>query len=483
MTSTQRYAPALLLGVMLVGCGSTAAPNRAGEGVTKTTLEAISYGIPGRSAGDLLIDLSTSIPSTSSGSLELRLGPEPDSGLPDTSADALTAVRSGKVDLAIVGAHTLADAGVPGLRAFQAPGLLTSRAAVAAALADPILERVLEPARDLGVVPVGLSFEDFRYPAAWGDPLLGPDAWAGRTVATKPGKVLDALIEAMGATPDHRNGADLAAAVDSAVVTGGFFSLSGPSSPAEGATLTVNALQTVRVDVVIVNAKVYEGLSDAQREALATAAEQGASARSPLKRAPISDQAAAYCASMEGAVVLADDEQLDATARAATSVYRLLESDPTTAETIARFRSLAASSAPEAAPASCSADRPSPAFPPMQAVGDQSVLDGVWRITVDAAVLEKAQWSPINVTNNRGTWTMTFKDSKYTVIGPKGRPCSGRYMVAADKLEMLETSAGCDGDWRLLFHRDADRLQLRGDHDPVHDVLWSAGLTRIGDAH
>ncbi|GAA2160805.1 TRAP-type C4-dicarboxylate transport system substrate-binding protein [Humibacillus xanthopallidus] len=488
MTRTQRIIPTLALLVSLSACATAATPSRAGEAVDKASLDAVSYGIPGRPSGDLLIDVSRALPSASKGSLELRLGPEPDSGLPDTSADALGAVRSGDVDVAVVSAPTLADAGVPALRAFQAPGLLASRAAVESALNDPVVGRALQPARALGLVPVGVSFDDFRYPAAWDKPLLSPDTWAGRTVATKPSAVLVALIEAMGAKADFRNGSDLASAVATKEVTGGFFAMGGPSNPAEGAVLTVNALQTVRVDVVVVNAKVYDGLSGQQREALASAVRTGARAQAPLKRAPLAEQAAAYCAQMSGGVVLESAEQLAASTRAASPVYRMLESDPETAQTIARFRTLAAAEPVEAPPAPCSATMVATDPAPLEPTGDQSVLNGVWRTTVRESVLAGAGWAPSDVANNTGVWTITFTDGHYKVIEPSGRGCSGRSVVAKDKLEMRETSPGCDGDWRLLFRRDGDSLELRGDHAAkpeeaaVYDVLWSAGLTRIADA-
>lgn len=488
MTRTRRTPLSLLLALSLSACATGGAPSRAGEVAQAVTLDAISYGTPGRPAGDLLISVSEALPTASQGSLQLRLGPEPDSGLPDTSADALTAVRSGAVDLAVVSAHTLADAGVRGLRAFQAPGLLTSRAAAAAALADPVVDQSLESAQVDDVVPVGVSFEDFRFPAAWDEPLLDPASWAGRRVATKPGMVLVALIDAMGATPDFRNGQDLTAAVESTEVTGGFYSLGEPSSPVEGAILTVNALQTVRIDVVVVNAKVYAGLNAQQTSALRAAVRSGAEVQAPLRRPALADQAAAYCAQMSGSVALATPQQIAESKRAVARVHRWLESDPTTKTVIERFQALAAAAPVESISAPCSAPGAMVRLPPLDPVGDQTVVDGVWRITVREATLVEAGWPAVDVANNTGVWTITFDHGTYKVVEPSGRSCTGSIVVASDKLQMLGTSPGCEGDRRLLFRRDGDTLHARGDHDaapaeaPFHDVMWSAGLTRLADA-
>lgn len=107
MNHTMRPAALAAATLLLAACANAAGqvtPNGAPD--KPVTLTATSYTVTGRSGGDQLVKFSELATKLSNGSITITSGPQPDSGAPDTSAEAIAMARDDRADLAVVSART-----------------------------------------------------------------------------------------------------------------------------------------------------------------------------------------------------------------------------------------------------------------------------------------------------------------------------------------------------------------------------------------
>lgn len=492
-------------GLTLTACGTAAGgvtPNGASD--TPVNLVSVSYNVSGRSGGDQLVQLTKEATSLSNGSLTLVAGPEPDSGAPDTSADVITAVAENKVQLGIVSARTFDTLGVTSFQALQAPYLVTSNELADKILADPLADKMLAGTDKLGVVGIGLAFDFLAYPGGYGTPVLAPADYRGGKFQVRPSKANDLLTAALGASSDPRNGQALEAAVGAGDVRGGWGYFDAPSQPVPGEIFTANEPAFARANVIIVNQKVFDGLSPTQQAQLRQAAARTRDWMAGRHTDPAAT-AAAYCATNGGSIAVSSAADLDAMRTATAPVVAQLERDALTAEVIARIRELKTGVTAAATPVACTAGAAATApVPVLAAKGDQKAIDGVWRLNVDADSLLAAGVAQVDAANNAGIWTWTFKNGTFRYVEPRGRSCDGNYTLNGDRLLSVVTlPLGCDNVWPMTFSRDGDRLTLaltpgippglpvegdptRYEPDPGSASFFAAffhdALVRVGDA-
>ncbi|MEP6797912.1 MAG: hypothetical protein ABI890_07185 [Lapillicoccus sp.] len=467
---------------ILAACSEGSPPSRTGAVVAPTSLTAISYSITGRPGGDQLVTLAERAAALSAGSLTLTLGSQPDTARPDTSREAIDAVRSGRVELAVVSARSFDTLGVVTLQAFQAPGVVTSYAMADRVVSDPVVAQMIGGLKPLGLVGLGVTFESIDYPLGWGHPLVDPSSYRGRRIAVRPSSATTALVEALGALPDDRNGGALEEAVAGGEVVGAYESLRHPTSPALGGTITANAPQFLRANVIVANAKVFAGLSPQIRTTLYAAARETQAAAAAGGEAAAT-LAAAYCASGRGDVALASPAQLAALSAATAPVLATMLGDPTTARALARFRQL--KGAPEPEPRACTAARTDGAAAVVVATGDQSELDGIWRLSVEAQALLEGGQTAEDANNNAGTWTFTISRGLFSYTEPGGRICSGTVTLGSGRVGLRGTSIGCDLVWTLAYRRVGTHLTVRpvaGSSGASFDqAFWHNDAVRVGD--
>lgn len=469
---TRRISPPHVTGLLaaaalvLTACGPVAGQvTQNGAADQPVTLKAASYLVQGRSGGDQLDQLIEVVSSTAKGSITIAPGPEPDSGAADTSADTIAMVREGKVDLAVVSARTFDTLGVTSLQALQAPYLVQSNAHADAVLADPLAHQMLEGVEPLGLVGLGLAFDFLAYPGGFGAPVLDVSDYEGRAFQVRPSRANDLLVQALGATSAYSNGQEMEQAVAQGELRGSWGYFDDASVVVKGEVFTVNAPAFLRANVIVANAKVFTGLSATQQQALRDAA----AATRDWMAARHTDQAkdaAAYCASSQGGIAHATRQQQDAVETAAATVVRAMEKDSFSRAAIAHIRELGSKVPVLTAPEACSAVETAMPLPTLPALGDQSVIDGVWRLEVDPQPLRAAGWAEDDIADNAGTWTWTFNNGAYQYIEAHGRKCSGTYTISGSHLLIVNYQPiGCDLVMPLVFSRSGNRLTLTPDPD------------------
>jgi hypothetical protein len=332
-----------------------------------------------------------------------------------------------------------------------------------------------------------MLYESRYVPLGAKRPLLAPGDFAGATITSRPNHAAEMILHALGATPTAVNGADAIAGARDGSIQGTLEGIDQPSAPFSG-TVTANAVLFLRTTVLVINAKVFNGLTDAQRDVITRAA---TATRDwwPSQRPDEVAAAGAACARGDD-VAIASIEQIADLRRATNGVVDAMARDPFTRRAIDRIETLGAGVAePKLAPCPGSTTaEPGLALP--KPAGDQSVLDGEWRLEVAAATLQRAGITGPDVGNNSGTWTFDLKGGVLTGTEPHGVPCNARYTIAGHRLGWSSDPAdACGGRLLLRFRRWGDRLRFV----PLatDDVFGSPAfvraffdqpLRRIGDA-
>jgi TRAP-type C4-dicarboxylate transport system substrate-binding protein len=474
----------------LAGCGSNA-PSKAGGPSRTVTLTAVTY-TTNALAGETLARLVDEVPKSSGGAVTLKKGPAVDPGAQDGSADVIGMVRDGTVDVGIAASRTFDMEGATSLQALNAPMVVDSPAQAAAFLSDPATGPMLAGLDQAGVVGLALTYDQMRQPLGYDGPL-DPRKLAGARVLARPSKASALVLAALGATADPRNGDDAASAIDDAKVVGAEASMDRPSGSQSGvdghtSAITANVQLSIKANVVIVNPKVWAGLTKDQQNGLRSAATATRNWASH-QVVTLSTSARAFCDRHLGDVVVAGTDQLTAWRQAvAPAVSALEQADPVTAAALERMRSVVAASPSTDVPQACTST-PADQLPSVGASGDQTVVAGEWRMLASAGKLATAGASQQDVGLNAGAWTFSLgRDGAFSYVEPRGRSCGGTFAVNGDRLSLLEdTSVGdCDGQWELTFRRDGDRMtwtptpEFEATYPPLTGFLANP-LELIGD--
>jgi TRAP-type C4-dicarboxylate transport system substrate-binding protein len=454
--------PLVALALLVGGCGGDP-PAKHGAAARDLTLSAVA-NTTNTLTGETLDRFVRDVDAASDGSLSLEQGPALDAGAQDGSADVIGMVREGQADIGVVASRTFDLEGVTSLQALNAPLVVESPSQAAEFLSDPVTAPMLDGLDRAGVVGLALTYDQLRQPLGFDGPLR-PDRLAGARVLARPSKASSMVFAAAGASVDPRNGEESEAAIRRGDVLGAETSMDRPSGPQSGSpghvsAITGNVQLSVKANVIIVNRRVWDGLTDSQQAALRSAA---AATRTWAAHqiVPLSTSARAFCDAQLGDVVVADRQELAAWRRAVRpAITALASADPVTGDALDRLREIVRDTPSTDIPTPCTA-RPPDELPTVQPVGDQSVVAGEWRLSVSARKFAAAGASQQDVALNEGTWTFTFgADGTSRFVEPRGRSCPGTFAVAGHRLSMHEkTEVGdCDGQWELTFRRRGDHM-------------------------
>ena len=389
-------------------------------------------------------------------------------------------VRDGDFELGWMGARAWDRMGITSFQALQAPFLVTDHELLGRIATGPLAARMLGGLDGHGFAGLALVPERLRYAFGARKALVSPDAFAGARVRVRPSGATDALMRALGATPVHISGDDVADAVANGEIDGAEASL-GTNSAEEGERhLTPNLPLFPKTLTLFAGEGAYDRLDEDQRKVIREAARQTAAyaaEHAPSERALTRE----FC--RQGppvTAVAASPADVAALEAAAEPVYAQLERDPQTKALIAAFRALKATTpAPPAATASASCAETAPT-----AVGRKqspSALNGTyhWR-TTDAGAHAAARivggvvrdWD-VGVLGK-----MTLRDGKW-LIGDGDHPedNSGTYEIIGGRLVFDW------GDSTLVFRftRDQDgtlRLKPVPPMNTGDAVVWAGGPWR-----
>ena len=120
-------------------------------------------------------------------------------GSPSVETGVIRDVKAGKADLGWTGSRAFDSVGVRTLDALHAPLLIDSYALEQRVLQSPLVGDMLDGLKPLGVVGVGVLPGPMRKPLGV-SPLVRPEDYRGKTIATARSRVAQQTLRALGAS-------------------------------------------------------------------------------------------------------------------------------------------------------------------------------------------------------------------------------------------------------------------------------------------
>jgi C4-dicarboxylate-binding protein DctP len=481
----------VLVGVclsLLLGACDGEPATRAGADSATRVLTASSYFPSGYPSGDTLAELASQVATTSSGSIRISALPATYSQSDnDPGSELLNLVMDGAVDVAVVPARIFDAEGVSSLDALQAPFVFTSTEQADSLLGDPIVGEMLSPLNAIGVKGLALTYDALRNALGYQRPLVSPGDFAGKAFAFRPNHVTRAAMAVLGASEYEDVGAAFERAIADRSVVGLEDSLNQPNRQGVGWSVG-NEFLSFKANVIVVNAQVWGGLDDSQRESMQSAADATREwSRSSMSwHLDLAAAASKFCDSGAGDVVLGSETDVAAMRAAVAPVIEELRSDPLTASVLDRIDQIEGEVSATVAKPCQAGPSPQSGWRPVAPAGDQHVVDGVWRVDVRAARLLDAGVGPSDASNNESVWTVTIDGSEVRARSVKGDDCAAAMTLRGDRLSIVwDEATGCGGDFTVRFRVDRDVLHLdqatgvEPGGAAFYDAFFAPGLTRV----
>lgn len=480
---------AIALGAALVvalgGCTGTAETDKSGgtPQPLRLTLGTPDHeGQPGAAQVRAFLD---EVETLSDGRIEVDTRWEvAGDGTDDWDQVAARMVMDGQLDIAFIPARAWDTEGVDSLRPLHAPFLVTSEAGLDAVVSSDLAVEMLAGLEEVGVTPLALLPEGFRFLFAFGDPARSLEDLQGRGVRAPWSATTYATHEALGMAPDDPNGPSYAQAIIDGDVAVGEGAFSAP--PEETATAVGNLPLFPKLNTLVANTETWDQLTDRDQEALrqAAAAVQQETTATDLAADEL-ESAADYC--QGGSVISWDADDVEAAHAAARPVYAELESDPATKDLLEQLRDVVVETGDSTLSVpDCSPDQqPVTAAGPDAGTGDQTVLDGTYRYTIPAEYLRKRGANEHEVAINAGVLTWTLDGGDYTINWRSPEEPSvyrGSYTVdgsdATFHLSWIPTSASPEGlPWSVNWERRDDgdlAFTVDLERQPLLDGIFTA---------
>jgi TRAP-type C4-dicarboxylate transport system substrate-binding protein len=464
-----------LTALAAAGCGRSGGPDKSGGEATPITLRFATPDRAGSPGARLIAHFADDVQRRSNRSI--RIVVTYNAAGDGTRWDQRVAglVRGGSFDLALVPSRAWDGFGVRTMRALQAPFLLQSAEQVQRVVRDSHLQAtMLSGLRPVGVVGLALVPESLRHPFAFQGTLRTRHDFAGARIRAPRSETTWALLAALGARPVDLGGAAFPAAVRSGAVTGAESDLAQAAAtiPAP-ATATSNVTFFPRVDSFVANARVFAGLSSANRTILERAAADTI-VWAPHVNPTEGTAARAFCRA-GGHVVLAPAAEVNALVAASGPVTASLERDPRTHALIARIRHVAGPPTPIRAPTCEPAIGASAAAVPAR--GAATPIDGIYRNTITIQDQLSAGVDPGSAAQNSGMHTITLRNGRLHDESSPGTPCDGSYAVHGHKYTFAwDKGSQCTGDFTALWSLRGGELRFTSISAPnaVDRTIWGA---------
>jgi TRAP-type C4-dicarboxylate transport system substrate-binding protein len=256
---------AAAVAILLVGGCAPAPVDRAG-GDAGQTPRVLTFGQPGVTPAPALQAWADQVKTLSRGSLRIEFTNQWRNGTADFETGAVDDVRTGKIDVAMVGARVFDRFGVTSYHALLAPMLVDSQvlqAKVFAAGIPDAMGRHLEPA---GVVSLGALPGPMRKMLGVAKPFLRPSDFAGAVVGIQDSALTVQTLTTLGATTKVIGPGNALDGLDGYEQQ--LASIVGNNYADSAKYVTANLDLWPRPLVIISSPKTLERLSGAQRAAL-----------------------------------------------------------------------------------------------------------------------------------------------------------------------------------------------------------------------
>lgn len=418
---------------LVAGACSGAAPDdssiqAAGDGAAAgaLTLRIGTDDFPGRPAAQQIEHLAERVGELSEGSIVV----EPvwqavgtDQPRPDWDQQVARLVVSGDLDGALVPARAWDTEGVTAFRPLQAPFVVDSHELLAEVVSGDLADRMLAGLEGSGVVGLAILPEGVRRPFSFGTPLLGPDDYDGATLRVPTSATSAALFAELGAVVDD----DPVDREQHDGVESGFVLR-------PGGVATGNVTLYPKANVLVLHEETMTGLDEEAREILAQAAADTLvwAVDSFPDEGSLADE---FCEA-GGVIVHAADSDVHALRAAAAPVVEDIRADSqVNAELLDAIEALKDGLPPVQPVPTCGEATAG------EVSGDQSVLDGVYRMEVTPEVMLEAwpQTPQSMIDNNVGPWTISMNGGQHYVHDTDFTQIvdSGTYRVDGDRVSFL----------------------------------------------
>jgi TRAP-type C4-dicarboxylate transport system substrate-binding protein len=394
--------------------------------------------------------------AVSHGRLKVTVAGDYGNGRATAEESLIRSIAAGDLDGGWPSSRAFARAGLAGLKAIEAPMLITNYAAEKELAAEPAARQLLAPLRSSPVVGLGLTVGPLRRPFATSAPLLGLSDWRGVRFRTFNSPVQAQAVRDLGAEP-----VDVGPTWIDDVRTGtlgggeyaiGLYEKSGLAPVAR--YVTGNVVLWPKVQVLTFSRKRFDELSDQQRAWIRQAAHNAvaASIRATYDDQSIADELCAQGVSFPHAT----KSQLAVLHNAIQPTISALADDPAEAPGL-RIVSAIAARHPEPdtiTESGCAADARDSPIGDIPATRSQ-LPSGTYRVQV--SVTDLARHRATNTDGLTGIWTLVVRNSTYELscrpLDLPGTDCGHEVQDAPLDLGDLRGS----GDVAYFIYR-ADRL-------------------------
>jgi TRAP-type C4-dicarboxylate transport system substrate-binding protein len=449
-----------VLSLAVLACSPDTASKAGGE-APPLVLQIGTNDFPGRPTSAQIEEFAARVAEISEGRIQIVA--EWDDGgrnTPDWDQVVARRVMSGELDMGNIPSRAWDTEGVTSLRALNAPFLITTDGLLDQVVSGDVADDMLSGLDEAGVVGLGLLPEGLRHPFGFAAPLVGPDDYDGVIIKSPTSATIEAMFHALGATvTDAEIDTEAQAGMESGYRL-------DPHGQATG-----NVVFFPKVNTLVINADVFDRLTDTQRGVLEQAAAETLQ-WSIETRVSDTEEAAAFCED-GGSVVIADEASVAALEERVSPVYAELESDPQTRDLIAAIRQMKQTvQVATATPTACGEVEPpgedSEATGPSAEAGDvvsDEFPEGSFRVENTVESLMALGMNESDAFNYQGIWTLTFDRGALAIEDPAG-VCNGSYSVAEGRISLhlgSDTSCGSSANEVLFtaeWSTDGDELRF-----------------------
>jgi len=413
------------------------------------------------------------------------------------------AVGAGQADLGWAGTRVMDEVGVDAFRPLHAPFLVSSYAAQAAVVGDPLAGELLAELAPLGVTGLALAADQLRMPAAAARPLLTPADFAGLVFRTAASGAQESGLRALGAGPTVGRGpSGQLEGVDAVETMWWGYDRSGQYGPMP--YVTSNAALWPRSLAIFANTERLGGLTEQQRGWLVQAGQDASSWSTAHAQDRDAVQIERVCR-FGARVATATPDQLAALRSAAQPVYAALRTHAGTADVLRRVEALvagAAASPPALLPPGC-AYRPGEErnrtrdVPALSGPGDPGDLpQGVYRLTLTRQQLLDLGQAEEEADVNAGVYTYTLRAGTWQYRQQPAAPgraastmttCGGWYAVGGRTAAFTTTTTYAIGNcapptWSARWTANGKMLTWGEVSVPDFGPIWNASPWQRIDA-
>ena len=425
-------------------------------------------------------EFAAAVKERSAGSIQIELRYAGRGVAVDYEKGVVEDVKTGKVQLGIVGVRVWDTIGVTSFRGLLAPFLVDSFQLEQQVLTSPLAGRMLAGVERAGVVGIALHPGPLRRPLGLTRPLVGRDGYRRALIAIRLGGVAGSTFRALGGSakgyvPGSVAGFDGTEVDANTLVYNGW--------DRHPSVLTANVVFWPKPYSIVMNRRAFEALTGAQRDILLSA---GRDSLMPELRQTERDERtglAAACKRGRLSFVTASRSELASLHAAVQPVYDEVGRDALAREVMRAVYAMRRDGS--ATP---------PALPPCRsrlrgaAATTGAPLEGRWRlhwtrdeligVGVDPRLLAGAPES--------ATVTIEFKDGRYEAVAKgAGLVATGRYSVEGDVMTLVYDAPAPRGYIAGNLYRQRwsiFRKSLRFSRVPRSDVdfvLLVNPLTRV----